>query len=55
MVMTEKHNNFKVSQSTSNQSLMNYMASFATQFSSLVCMCANHLAMKCNYYSRLLN
>jgi len=32
------------------------MASFATPFFlHVVRMCTNHLAMKCNYYARLLN
>jgi len=31
------------------------MASFATPLSSLECIRTNHLAMKCNYYSSLLN
>ena len=39
----------------SNQSLKNYTASFVTPFSSLVGMHTNHLAMKRNYYSKLMN
>ena len=44
---------FEVSRGGSNRSLKNFLCD--TIFSSHVCMRTNHLAMKCNYYARLLN
>ena len=45
----------EVTRGDSNRSLKNYGFLYDAIFSSRVCMRTNHLAMKCNYYARLLN
>jgi len=46
---------FEVTRGDSNRSLKNYGFLYDAIFSSHVRMCTNHLATKCNYYTRLLN
>ena len=46
---------FEVTRGDSNHSLKNYGFLYDAIFSSCVRMRTNHLATKCNYYTRLLN